>query len=179
MLRDAGWTIVGIEPYEHGRIAARRLGLSVRPGDAESLDVEPASFDWVRFDHVLEHTRDPYRALQNARRALVPGGRVIVAVPDCSGLPAWTCGQHWHGWQIPRHLFHFTRGTLRRLMVASGFVPMCIRSYLAPDAWINALMRRLRRKPCVALGLPPLGGPWIAAMDLQDEIVAWARTPGN
>ncbi|MFG2090725.1 MULTISPECIES: class I SAM-dependent methyltransferase [unclassified Spirillospora] len=58
-----------------GRAAARApVPVTVRPGVAEDLDLDDASFDVVVASLVLCSVRDPVRALTEVRRVLRPGG---------------------------------------------------------------------------------------------------------
>lgn len=50
-------------------------------GDAQQLPFAAQSFDCVIVLDVLEHLPQPERALQEARRVLRPGGRVLIHVP--------------------------------------------------------------------------------------------------
>lgn len=51
--------------------------------DAETLaPIVDASVDFVIANHVLEHCRDPIRALQNMLRVIRPGGVLFLAIPD-------------------------------------------------------------------------------------------------
>ncbi|MDQ6773715.1 MAG: class I SAM-dependent methyltransferase [Candidatus Dormibacteraeota bacterium] len=62
---------------------ARRLhpGCRFEIGDAQALPFGPATFDCVTGNFILHHMPRPERALQEARRVLMPGGRI--------GLTAW------------------------------------------------------------------------------------------
>src|SRR5215470_16269222 len=51
-------------------------------GDGYQLPFADSSFDTVLLVAVLEHTREPWRILAEARRVLTPGGRVIIVVPN-------------------------------------------------------------------------------------------------
>ena len=51
------------------------------PGDAQSLPVEPESVGFVVFNESLHHMPDPARALEQAARALKPGGRMFFYEP--------------------------------------------------------------------------------------------------
>ena len=57
-------------------------------GDATNYPVRDGSFDYVFFNHVLEHIPDDLQALKEAHRILKPGGKVILGVPN-EGVATW------------------------------------------------------------------------------------------
>ena len=120
-LRRLGIDAVGIEPSEAAAAAARRLGIPCYTGTIETAPYPAAQFDVVRFCHVLEHTGDPMADLATARRLLRPGGIVVVRVPAWDSLQAELFGRSWRPLDIPRHLWHFTRPALARLLERAGF----------------------------------------------------------
>jgi SAM-dependent methyltransferase len=67
---------------------ADRIGFGGRLGrtflaEASNISAIPdASYDFVLASHVLEHIANPLRALDEWKRILVPGGVMIVIVPD-------------------------------------------------------------------------------------------------
>ena len=64
-------------------VVAGVRGWDIVDGDAQYLQgVGDRSFDFVYASHILEHMRDPGKALLNWWRVLKPGGFLIVAVPD-------------------------------------------------------------------------------------------------
>jgi len=115
--RDAGWQVAGTELNPQ---PARSQGLDVRENLDELQGIEP--FDCITSWHSLEHLRDPRSALVAARKLLRPGGVLVVAVPNNDGFQARIFGRYWLHLDVPRHLFHFSRESLRRLCESSGFV---------------------------------------------------------
>lgn len=66
---------------EVGREEARRNGVAnvdFRLGDMEDLPIDTAEVDVVFYSQSLHHALHPARALEEAARILVPGGRVVV-----------------------------------------------------------------------------------------------------
>lgn len=66
---------------EVGRDQAERHGvqnIEFRQGDMEELPIDSASVDVVFFSQSLHHALHPGRALSEAQRILVPGGRVVL-----------------------------------------------------------------------------------------------------
>jgi SAM-dependent methyltransferase len=78
----------------------------------EPLDRVEGAWAAVVFWHSLEHLPEPGRAIDEAVRLLLPGGVVVVAVPDASSLQARAFGDRWLHLDPPRHLVHLNAGAL-------------------------------------------------------------------
>ena len=66
---------------EVGRDQALRNGVKnveLRHGDMEEIPIADAEVDLVFFSQSLHHALHPERALQDAHRILVPGGRIVI-----------------------------------------------------------------------------------------------------
>lgn len=55
-------------------------------GDAHELPFPDASFDAAHVERVLMHIADPDRALRELRRVVKPGGWIVCAEPDLTGM---------------------------------------------------------------------------------------------
>ncbi len=110
--------------------AARATGATLFEGALTAIDFGGATYDTVRFNHVLEHTPDPLAELRTARAVVRDGGLLIVGVPNLAG---WNIrlkslqsrlGLKRRGWKhygALHHLWFFTPATLARLVEAAGF----------------------------------------------------------
>lgn len=108
------------------------------------------TFDQILIWHVLEHLPDPRATLEECRRILRPGGRLIVAVPNFSSLQARWAGAAWFHLDLPRHLFHFPLAALERLLVDCGFTCASRHHFSLrqnPFGWVQSLLNRSRRLP--------------------------------
>jgi SAM-dependent methyltransferase len=78
----AAGRVVGIDPNPGMLAVAAQLapGVEWREGAAESLPFPNRSFNAVVSQFGLMFFRDRHQALQEMRRALIPGGRLVVAV---------------------------------------------------------------------------------------------------
>jgi SAM-dependent methyltransferase len=133
--RDAGWRVDGIEfsPEGAGRAAAR-LGRPVAVGDLAASAMLPGPFDVVTLWHVLEHLPEPRPMLAAAHHRLVPGGLLVVAVPNLENLPMRAAYRLARGRPLPLyepgarepHLSHFDRRTLGRIVAGAGFTGLAI-----------------------------------------------------
>src|SRR5881396_1199775 len=73
---------VGMETHPDLAAAARAAGLDVRTGRLpDDLVVPPGWADAVLLLDVIEHLDDDVAALETARRALRPGGLLVITVP--------------------------------------------------------------------------------------------------
>lgn len=117
-----GWDVYGLDASTTAcEAAAKLLGDRVRLGELETLVYPGRSFDVVFFSHTLEHVHDPLAVLREARRILDDGGRLVVMLPNASSGEAAVFGPWWWPWELPRHLYHFDRDSLSRLLVQAGF----------------------------------------------------------
>jgi len=114
--RDAGWDVMGTELNPQ---PARAAGLDVREGIEQITSSD--QFDCVTMWHTLEHMRDIPSMLANIARMIRPEGRLIIAVPDSSGLQALIFRERWLHADVPRHLYHFDDGSLQHCLNAAGF----------------------------------------------------------
>ena len=120
--RELGWRVAGLEVRREAvEQANQRLGEAavVQEGWGESARWD-ASFQAVAMFDVLEHLPSPAAALASARRALLPGGRLLVVTPDAGSWSARLLGARWPHF-LAEHLVLLTRPALRGLLVELGF----------------------------------------------------------
>jgi 2-polyprenyl-3-methyl-5-hydroxy-6-metoxy-1,4-benzoquinol methylase len=118
----AGWACSGIEVSQEAADFARtRLELDVRQGTAEDSGYPDGSVDVAIMFEVIEHLLDPRRSLEGVRRALRPGGRVVVSTPNFNALSRRALGAEWTVISPIEHLYYFTEATLERLLRRAGF----------------------------------------------------------
>lgn len=120
-LKKHGWYTAGIELDARACNRAKRYLEEVYCGKFENIDIKPASFDVIRFWHVVEHTHNPLAVMKKTHDCLKPGGRVIIGLPNINSLASRLFKQRWSGLDIPRHLYHFSPATIRRLLKQAGF----------------------------------------------------------
>lgn len=118
--KTAGFDVRGIEPSPAAR-RARERGLDVFQGPVEAASLPAEAFHVVTAFDVLEHLTDPLATLVVLRRALRPGGVLVVTVPDFGGWWARGSGSRWPFVTPKEHLHYFTRRTLRTTLRSAGF----------------------------------------------------------
>jgi len=90
-------------------------------GDIEALEQQAGTWDVVSLFHVAEHLRAPLDLFRHVHTWLRPGGVFLIQVPNSGSLQAQLFGPRWYGFDVPRHLVHWSVATLRRALETSGF----------------------------------------------------------
>jgi 2-polyprenyl-3-methyl-5-hydroxy-6-metoxy-1,4-benzoquinol methylase len=122
MLRERGLPVLGLETSLPAATSAwKRNGVAVVCGDLSKSPIERGTCAAVTMFHVLEHLHDPVSYLRTARDLLVPGGRLVVQVPNASCWQFLMFGEHWNGVDVPRHLVNYRERDLESLLDYCGF----------------------------------------------------------
>lgn len=99
-------------------------GLERLPSREDIVDLPlqevDGKFAAIVFWHSLEHLPAAGEVMAAAAERLLPGGVVIVAVPDLSSLQARLFGDRWLHLDLPRHLVHLTTDSLGAGLRANG-----------------------------------------------------------
>src|SRR5262249_53472381 len=118
---DRGWQVTGMDMSPHAvEQAKRHFGLDVVHGTLPHPAIAANSFEVITMGAVLEHLHWPHRVIAAAARALKPGGRLVISVPNFASWGYRFFGADWWPLELPRHLLHFTPATLRLLVEAHG-----------------------------------------------------------
>jgi SAM-dependent methyltransferase len=156
MLHERGLPVLGLETSHPAAIAAwNQNRVAVVCGDLAKSPIERGGCAVVTMFHVVEHLHDPVGYLRSARDLLLPGGRLIVQVPNASSWQFLMFGEHWNGVDVPRHLVNYRQRDLENLLEYCGLEvirrkhfslrdnPAGLASSLAPG--LDPMARRVRK----------------------------------
>lgn len=138
-LREQGWNVSGVDFSTLAVERAHSVGLNVKQGDLMSAAFKDNAFDVVLFNHSLEHMYDPIKTLQEAYRILRPGGALVLYLPNAGSVEARLFGKWWVSWDLPRHLLHFDRKTVERLVTTVGFEPERIQTSMSKSSFLGSV----------------------------------------
>jgi SAM-dependent methyltransferase len=121
-LAARGWECHGSElSVVTAQRAAHRTGLDIHAGSLDSAAFPPGSLDAASIWHVLEHLEDPDRVLRDCARWLIPGGLLLIAVPNVASWQARLFRGAWFHLDPPFHLYHFDPHSLAHALAQAGF----------------------------------------------------------
>jgi 2-polyprenyl-3-methyl-5-hydroxy-6-metoxy-1,4-benzoquinol methylase len=131
-LKKNKWNISGIEPNESARKKAISNTLSENIfSDRQTITKQ---FDVITLWHVLEHIHDLDTTVRFLKHHLYPEGKIIIAVPNYNSFDSKHYQNHWAAYDVPRHLWHFSKKAFSQLSIKHGLIienilPMKFDSY--------------------------------------------------
>ena len=142
-MKKAGWSIFGVEPSDLARQKASGLKGSKIVADIHQLHKD--NFTIITLWHVLEHLPNLNEMLQMLLSKLDTNGTLFLAVPNYESADAQKYQSHWAGYDVPRHLWHFSKKSMTHLVAKAGakivnIVPMKLDAY-----YVSILSEKYRR----------------------------------
>lgn len=139
-LRKDGWDTYGVEISDLAAEYVReRYGLNVITGKVEDARFKNEIFDVIILDNVLEHLSDPKTSLIEISRILKNDGTLAIIIPNVNSFEAKQFRKYWTGWELPRHLYHFTPMSIRDLLAKTGFEVLKIDFDTNPNNILSSL----------------------------------------
>jgi SAM-dependent methyltransferase len=122
---EFGFAPVGFDLRQRNVDALRALGIQALKADITEATLNPKA-SVISMCDVLEHTRFPIPVLQAAHRNLLPGGALLLSMPNLDS-PLWKMldrdGINPY-WSEMEHFHNFSRASIHRLLESCGFSPV-------------------------------------------------------
>ena len=111
-----GWKVTGTEPDPGaGALAQKRADAAIYE-TINADELASQTFDIITLWHVLEHVHMLNETIEWLHGHLKPNGKILIAVPNPQSFDAAKYGRFWAAYDVPRHLYHFTKATMRKLL---------------------------------------------------------------
>jgi len=137
-------TVLGVEPSP----LARKQAIENHQLNVLSLEEFPSISDnsasIISLWHVLEHVSNLRETLSKFHSILSDQGHLVIAVPNCSSLDAEIYGPLWAGYDVPRHLWHFTPKTMQELLDSEGFKLLKMKGMPFDSFYVSLLSEKHR-----------------------------------
>jgi 2-polyprenyl-3-methyl-5-hydroxy-6-metoxy-1,4-benzoquinol methylase len=122
--KKSGWKVNGVEPNFNARNIAIKKFKNVTEENScefifdslksllENKKHHSEKFDVITMWHVLEHVPDLESYIIQIKSLLKPNGTIIIAVPNFKSYDAIYYGKFWAAFDVPRHLWHFSKKSI-------------------------------------------------------------------
>nr|WP_262905093.1 class I SAM-dependent methyltransferase [Tamlana sargassicola] len=116
-----GWQVNGVEPNAQARNIANKKTNNAVFNIEKLKEFQEASFNVITLWHVLEHLPNLEEHIELFKKLLKPNGVLIIAVPNYKSYDAKHYKSFWAAYDVPRHLWHFNKSSIKNLVEGYGF----------------------------------------------------------
>lgn len=143
-LMEKDFQTLGYEPDEDARkITSQKL---TKTKMISSLDeIENQSLDIITLWHVFEHIENQSEILSLFHQKLKPLGKLIIAVPNSTSYDGKKYGKFWAAYDVPRHVFHFTKKGMERFFNTQAWKLEKIKPLLLDAYYISMLSEKYKK----------------------------------
>lgn len=139
---QGGYLGSGVEPNENARNTAKSKKIELY----EELPTDKLNYDVITMWHVLEHVYHLDKQVNWLKNNLSKDGVIIIAVPNYKSYDAKIYKHFWAGYDVPRHLYHFSQQSISAIFESYDFkviktLPMYFDSF-----YVSLLSEKYRGK---------------------------------
>lgn len=121
ILKDRGFSVLGVEPNKYAADFAASLGVKTIKGlFEEAVKNINEKFGAVCLYHTLEHMEDARGNLQKIKNILDPRGYLFIEVPNIESYRSRKYKEDWE-YVYSEHLHYFSCESIKNLLLESGF----------------------------------------------------------
>lgn len=136
----------GYEPNESARsFASEKLTKTELISTLEML--KNGSLDAITLWHVFEHIENQQDTLDIFYNKLKSNGLLIIAVPNYTSDDAVRYQEFWAAYDVPRHVFHFSKTGMENLMNNENWKIKKIKPLLLDSFYISMLSEKYKKSP--------------------------------
>lgn len=128
MMKSLGWDVQGIDFDPEAVKNAKLKGLDVKVGALTDFNFESKKFDAIVMSHVIEHVHNPITLIDECKRILADGGRLVLITPNTESIGHKLFKSNWMPLDPPRHLILFNARNLTGIIERLGFSDVSCKS---------------------------------------------------
>ncbi|KIA90138.1 class I SAM-dependent methyltransferase [Kaistella jeonii] len=135
---------LGLEPNNSARnFASEKLSKTKILSDLNSI--ENGSLDAITLWHVFEHIDNQEDILKIFHNKLKINGLLIIAIPNPTSFDAQHYKEFWAAYDVPRHIYHFTKLGMEKLMNNENWKIKKIKPLLLDSFYISMLSEKYKK----------------------------------
>jgi 2-polyprenyl-3-methyl-5-hydroxy-6-metoxy-1,4-benzoquinol methylase len=142
LMKSNGWKITGVEPSEIAREKSNSLNGNFTYPSLRELP--EGTFDCITLWHVLEHVHTLNATIELLTHKLNTSGVIILALPNYLSADSQYYKSYWAGYDVPRHLWHFRKESIVRLLLNHGLILETIKPLKMDSFYVSLLSERYR-----------------------------------
>jgi Methyltransferase domain. len=134
----------GFEPNDSARNAALKK-VSKTKIVVDTSEIENNSLDAITLWHVFEHIDNQEDILNIFYNKLKTNGLLIIAVPNHTSDDAKRYKEFWAAYDVPRHVYHFSKSGMEKLMNNEKWQLKKIKPLLLDSFYISMLSEKYKK----------------------------------
>lgn len=135
------WKVSGVEPNQEARKKAAAKGM-VLQDDLQKIN--DAEYEVITLWHVLEHLPNLELQIKDLVSLLCDKGTLVVAVPNFKSYDASFYGAYWAAYDVPRHLWHFSKGAIEKLFASHGMKVVNVKPMIFDAFYVSLLSEQYK-----------------------------------
>ncbi|WP_318343141.1 class I SAM-dependent methyltransferase [Flagellimonas baculiformis] len=141
LAKSKGYEVAGVEPNDKARQLALQKGVTLEP----TLErFSGTTFQTITLWHVLEHLPNLQDQISDISSLLEEDGTLIIAVPNFKSFDAKYYKSFWAGYDVPRHLWHFSKTSIAKLFDRHGMEVASIRPMWFDAFYVSMLSEKYK-----------------------------------
>ncbi|GLB52916.1 methyltransferase [Neptunitalea chrysea] len=139
--QSMGWSVCGVEPNASAIENAKKKGIDLY----STLEVLPQKkYDVITLWHVLEHLPNLDEQIAKITYLLKPEGVIVIAVPNYNSYDANYYKEFWAAYDVPRHLWHFSKTSINKLFSKHAFRLVDVRPLIFDSFYVSLLSEKYK-----------------------------------
>jgi 2-polyprenyl-3-methyl-5-hydroxy-6-metoxy-1,4-benzoquinol methylase len=139
--KKSGWAVQGVEPNHDARLRAEEKGLGL---NTRLHSLPNKKFAVITLWHVLEHLPNLEKQIENLVSRLTEKGTLVIAVPNYKSYDAEHYGPHWAAFDVPRHLWHFSKESIQCLFANYGLKVVRVKPMIFDSFYVSLLSEKYK-----------------------------------
>lgn len=135
------YEVAGIEPNQKAVRRAETKGINL-VSDITSLPKQ--TYGTITLWHVLEHLPHLDEQIGRMKAVLAEDGTMIIAVPNFKSYDARYYKHFWAAYDVPRHLWHFSKTAIQKLFEGHGMQVVQIQPMVYDAFYVSLLSEKYK-----------------------------------
>lgn len=145
IMQQHGWKTKNADAdTDARRFAKNHFGLQVHTPTELFSEISDCELDVVTMWHVLEHVHTINQYLSEIHRMLKKDGVCFIAVPNYQSYDAQHYKDTWAGWDVPRHLWHFSQKSMKILAEKHDFEVIKLKTMPFDPFYVSLLSEKYK-----------------------------------